>query len=134
MSFDLYIQCFRNGETASFPRQWLYEAFGAYASERIELNVMVLSYPDGGGGDLYPDKGDDVHSFSINRPRGELMFDDLFALMRRAGLALYWPSLEPSLTVTDACVIAGLPKDMVELVGPATIASSGADIIAAIKA
>ena len=131
MSFDIYVQRFRDGHAACFPRNWLEEAFDATAIKRVSSWGFSLSYPDGGGGDVYV-TGDDVHGFSIAGAWGQELFDRLFDLMRRADLVLYWPGAGPSLTVVDLGLVEHLPPDMVAALGPARTVSSGTEIISAI--
>ena len=129
MSFDIFVQRFQRGQAAHFPKIWLEHAFEAHVTKREPTWGMTLSYPDGGGGDLYF-KGEEIHGFTINRPGGRQLFNDLYGLMQKAELVAYWPSC---MIMPDISLATHLPEDMLATLGPAKSVSSGEDIVLAIK-
>jgi hypothetical protein len=52
MSFDLFLQCFQDGEPSALPLSLLERSFGPYTSVREE-NCRALHYPDGGQCELH---------------------------------------------------------------------------------
>ena len=87
---------------------------------------IILGYSGGGGGDVYIDDSEEIDGFTVNRPGGAQLFDDLFLLMRDVGAVLYWADAARCLVVAD------LSSDMLAAIGPATT-FSGSEIVAAIR-
>jgi hypothetical protein len=132
MSFEIFVQRFAEGEPTTFDRRHFDRIFAAHARDDGN-GCVVLSYPDGGGGDAYLDEEAEIDSIMISRPGGEGLFNDLYRLINEIDGVLFWPDDRPSLIVPRQSVIAELPSDMLEDVGPAVIVSSGTEIAAAIR-
>ena len=77
--------------------------------------------------DVYIDDSEEIDGFTVNRPGGAQLFDDLFLLMRDVGAVLYWADAARCLVVAD------LSSDMLAAIGPATTVFSGSEIVAAIR-
>ena len=124
----------RDGSQATFARGEFERIAGVHATVRDPKHRFIaLTYPDGGGGDVYIDNADEISGFTINRPGGTGLFDDLFQLMSCVGAVLYWADLPPCLAVVETDAVTHLPADMLAAIGPARVVSSGAEIIAAIR-
>lgn len=134
MSFEIYVQRFQNGEKASFARSHVDDLFGPRMEPHTPGEQFIeLIYSEGYGGTLNIRDGQDIDSFTVMSPGGEELFDDLYALIKRAGLVLYWPDEKPSMVIAAEEVRGDLPESMVEALGPGLLVRSGGDIIAAIK-
>jgi hypothetical protein len=92
-----------------------------------------LKYPNGGGGYVYIEDGEEIGGFTVNRPNGDELFNDLFVLMKDVGAVVYWPGEGPCIAVAEPAIIADLPSDMLEAIGPAVTVASGAEIIETIS-
>src|SRR5215475_4706580 len=127
MSFDLFVGCFRNGETAQFPRSLVDGPFEAYVSRR-EPNCLTLSFANGGQSCVFREDSNEISSFNVNRPAAASeLYVALFTIMRSATLALYMPGNCPPL-IARAEVAAHLPKSMVEKLGTPVVLQSPQEI------
>jgi hypothetical protein len=134
MSFEVYVQRFKGGEKAHFPRSEVDTVFGVHMVAHAPGERFIeLDYPTGHGGTLNIGPDPDISGFTLMSPGADEVFDDLFALMKRAGLVLYWPDRKPSMVVAAEETRAELPESMIEALGPGLLVRSGRDIIAAIK-
>ncbi|KAA0699327.1 hypothetical protein DTW90_07915 [Neorhizobium sp. P12A] len=134
MSFEVYLQRFENGNTASFARSHVEEVFGPRMTRAVnEAGMIELTYPEGGGGTLHVGIGPQISNITIFRPGGAELFDDLFVLMTRVGAVLYWPDEPPCLAIATKDADANLSADMLAALGAGILVHSGRDIIAAIK-
>jgi hypothetical protein len=134
MSFDVYVQRFHAGSRTAFSRRHFDRIFSAHVVARDAVNrCITLGYPDGGGGDVYIDGGEEIDGFTVNRPDGVQLFDDLFQLMGDVGAILYWPDTAPCLVVAEPTIVTDLPSDMLAAIGPAITVCSGSEIMAAIR-
>lgn len=133
MSFDIFVQCFRNHEVATFKRAVLEEIFGPYVVDR-RPSFMRAEFPDrGGGAEIYSDDEDDLDSVMFTHGGGDPLFDAIYRLVDRIKGVVYWADLPPCCAVTDAATLSHVPVDFIEGCGPAVVAKSGAEIIAAIQ-
>ncbi|MBZ5762098.1 hypothetical protein LAV84_23005 [Rhizobium sp. VS19-DR104.2] len=134
MSFDVYVQRFHAGSQSTFSRRHFDRIFAERLVARDTVHrCITLGYPDGGGGDVYIDHCEEIGGFTVNRPGGTQLFDDLFQLMRDVGAVLYWADASPCLVVADPMIVTDLPSSMLTAIGPATTVFSGSEIIAAIR-
>ena len=119
MSFDIFVQCFRNREVATFKRAVVEEIFGPYVTRRGPGGeIERVKYSDGGGAEIYGDKQDDLVGISFDHCGGDAFFDALFQLADRIKGVVHWPGVGPSSVITDAAVLEHLPADFVEGCGP----------------
>lgn len=134
MSFDVYVQRFHAGSQTTFSSRHFDRIFAERVVACDAANrCLILGYPDGGGGDVYIDDCEEIDGFTVNRPGGAQLFDDLFLLMRDVGAVLYWADAAPCLVVAEPTIVTDLPSDMLAAIGPATTVFSGSEIIAAIR-
>jgi hypothetical protein len=134
MSFDIFLQCFQDGQVATWQRSVVEEVFGGSVTDRDnDRHFMRVEFPDGGGSDIYIDNADDMDGMMFNHSGGLGFFDALWELANRIIGCVYWPAVGPSMVITNAATLTHLPPDMLEACGPPVIAKSGADIIAAIE-
>jgi hypothetical protein len=136
MSFDIYFYCFRAGSPANFSRQRFERIFAAHVIERDtsdSMECLRLKYPDGGGGYVYIKSGEEVDGFSVNRPGGNALFEDLFLLMKEVGACIFWPGFGSCLVVAELGVVADLHPHVPAGAGPVTTVNSGAEILGAIS-
>ena len=130
MSFDVWLGRFSAGTSAPFSRQCFERIFAPHVVEREPIyHRLVLSYPDGGGGDVYIEDGEEISGFTVNRPGVEGLFNDLFQLMKEVGAVVYWGS---GIVVVEPRLAADLPPVLLAAVGPAITVRSGAEIMEAI--
>ena len=132
MSFDLFLQSFRNGAPAKFPAELIEKGFGPYASAR-EPRCWVLRYPNGGFGELYVDlTHDEVSHFMVARPPDSPQFwQTLLDILELTPSCLYWPGGGP--LIAQTFVRDHLPPDMIESLGEPTLVSTPEQIVEAIK-
>lgn len=121
MSFDLFVMCFRDGKKATFKREVFEEVFGRNAVDP-DLSSGYVKYPDGGGGEIYSRSGDEIGHIMLTHFGGDMMFAAIHELADRTGSAIIWPDTRPSLAVTNAFVVADIPEDCAESIGPAYVA------------
>jgi len=121
MSFDIYLQRFRYGLTAPFPRAIAVEVLGRNATA-LPSPLRRVDYPDGGGADIYCADADEIAGLTFNHCGGTMFFAALFELAQRTGSVIYWPDLDPSIAVTDASIVEHFPGDGFDRMGPAYIA------------
>jgi|SRR5579864_324451 len=135
MSFDIFVQCFRDGEVATFKRTILEEIFGPYVTQRgSNREIERVDYPDRtGGAEIYGDREEDLKSVMFTHGGGDALYDAIYRLVERIEGVVYWPDLGPCCAVTDAATLPHLPRKFLESCGPAVVAKSGAEIIAAIQ-
>jgi len=135
VSFDVFVQCFRNGEIATFKRAILEEIFGPYATQRGPRGeIKRVDYPDrAGGAEVYGGDEEDLNSVMFTHLGGEPLYDGIYRLADRIMGIVYWADVPPCCAVTDAATLLHVPADFIEGCGPAVVAKSGAEIIAAIQ-
>src|SRR5579871_4521263 len=113
MSFDIFVQCFRNGDVAMFKRSVFEEIFGRFTVSR-EPNFALTKFPDGSGADIYVDDSDELDSIMFNHCDGDAFFDALYQLTDRIKGIIYWADEAPCSAITDAAVLEHLPEALVE--------------------
>jgi hypothetical protein len=115
MSFDIFLQCFRNGEPEPIPRE-VFDAIFAPQDAHSHLRekdpgYIVVGYPDGSGGAVYcggNKDGKDTSNMMFNHCGGEAFFNDMYELARRTRSIIFWPSENPIYLYTDPSVPAEL--------------------------
>ena len=125
MSFDIHLQCYRNGEPATFKRALVEEIFGRDSVD-LRLPLTDVGYPDGSGGQIFgADKEDDISSLMFNHCGGATFYDRLYELAHRTRSFLIWPFGDPQSAVTDEDTIADSPGLWEGPLGPAIVVHSG---------
>jgi hypothetical protein len=136
MSFDIFLQCFRDGEPTSFKRE-IFEAIflphcqnvGAYKRDPSFLRV---DYPGGSGSDIYCGKDADISCLTFNHGGGEPLFRSMYELAKQTKSVIYWPGDTPCAVVTEEATRIDLPEDFPDK-DAAPVVRSGADIIKVIE-
>ena len=138
MSFDIFLQCLRNGEEAPIPREMFDAIFGVHdthpQSRKRDPGYMFVEYPDGSGGAIYSDyeEGKDATGMMFNHCGGPSFWADLYELADRSKSVIFWPSKESFYLYTDEAVVKDVPKRTFE--GGGRLIKSGFEIVAAIEA
>lgn len=133
MSFDIHLQCYRNGEWATFKRALVEEIFGRDAVD-LRLPLTDVSYPDGSGGQIFgADEEDDISSLMFNHCGGATFYDRLYELAHRTRSCLIWPFGDPQSAVTDVKTIADSPGLWEGPLGPAIVVNSGRELAEGIQ-
>jgi hypothetical protein len=132
MSFDVFVQTFRNGKFHGISRQQVRDAFGAHLVEP-EPNFWQLRYDDANSCDLYLNAHDSdtslVHGFTVNRPCGDhRLWDSLASILTLDNVVLYFPGGRAPL-VAHSSVAPHLPPEMIEALGEPIAITSGKEIL-----
>ena len=136
MSFDLYLQSFRDGEAAGIPIDAIRSAFGSALTE-LEDDFWQVVYGPADSSDLFlrPLASDPelIHNISIHRPCCDArLFRAIWTLLEFPGTCLYFPGETPPLT-RDASMADSMPADMVEALGTPILIDSAEAIPIAIQ-
>ena len=134
MSFDIFVQRFRDKEPATFKRSDFEDIFGAYVIRReSDPGFVEVKFPDGSVADVYVSEQENVDSIMFNHCGGEAFFQALYQLADRIKGCIYWPDLGPSSVVTDATTPVHLSPDFAEALGPPIVVTNGVGILEAIQ-
>ena len=134
MSFDVYVQWFRDGAPDGVPEERVRDSFGDALKSEDDLGWR-LSYGDGMTSDVYLSRHDDgsVHGITVNRPVGAVeLWDALYDLLALQNAVFYFPG--GGLFVRAAKTGVHLPAEMVEVLGPPTCVTSPDDLLRALTA
>ncbi len=130
MSLDIHLQCFRNGEPATFKRTLVEEIFGRDAVN-YRPPLTNVSYADGGGAEIYgADDGDDIQSLMFNHFGGKSFFNALYELARQTKSVVLMVTETLPVAVTDQETIAHLPAGFTDGLSSPVIVSSGRELAA----
>ena len=133
MSFDIHLQCYRNGESATFKRALVEEIFGRDAVD-LRLPLWNVGYSDGSGGQIFgADKEEDISSLMFNHCGGPIFYDRLYELAHRTRSCILWPFGDPQSAVTDVKTIADSPGLWESPLGPAIVVNSGRELAEGIQ-
>ena len=132
MSFEVFVQCFTNGERDGVPDLEIQKAFGSHLSVQDEKWWRAY-YDELNSSDILvqrlPADRRLVHFMSVQRPCGDpRLWDALVAILRLGHFVLYFPAKKPPLLIPDESVARHQPKDMVESMGKLVPVRSGQDI------
>lgn len=131
MSFDLFMMCVRDGETATFTRK-LFEEIMSRDAIDPELPMRDVTYPDGSGSHICGADRDVMDGVSFNRPGGYTFYDHLWELADRTNSFFTWPDTGRSIAVTRSDMIAHLYEGAAESFGPPYVARTGKELAHAI--
>jgi hypothetical protein len=109
MSFDIFLQCFRAGEPASFKRALFEEIFGRHAVNP-DPPFTDITYADGGAA-IHGAEVDDIQHMMFNHCGGDTFFAALHELADCTRSVILWPDEEPCLVAADPAAIENLPTD-----------------------
>ena len=134
MSFEIFLQRFRNGNTANFPRKYIEVAFEKnILTHEPDFCCISLVYSNDYGGEIYVSNNEQIDGFSVNRPgKNPAFWSSIYEIMCKAELVLYWPG-DSSMVVTEATLSEHIPPDMLTTLGPPRLVNSGAEIIEKIE-
>jgi hypothetical protein len=137
MSFQVYLQSFRDGAPAGIPRDAVRTAFGRFIHE-TEPSFWTARYDAENSCEIAVTmlKGDQqlVHQLCVERPCGdERLWDALAAILKLGTVVLYCPGDAPPLVAAQS-VVGHLPQDMVEALGLPVCVQNGKEIARHIEA
>jgi hypothetical protein len=133
MSFDIFLQCFRDKAPATFERSNFEDVFGAYiVSRESNPGFVGVKFPDGSHADVYISELENIDGLMVNHCGGDAFFQALYQLADRTKSSIYWPGSAPSSVVTDDATVLHLPEGFAENFGT-TVVKDGAGIIGAIQ-
>jgi hypothetical protein len=137
MSFEVYVQCFKDGESGVVPCQQVRDAFGSFLTE-TGPSRWQLYYGMGDCCDvrLTVDDKDKtlLHGFTVERPcSDERLWDALTSILTLGNLVLFIPADCPPF-VGDNRVAQHLPPDMIEGMGQPKCVTTGKELLDALDA
>lgn len=130
MSFDVYLQCFRNGAPAGIRRDAIRAAFAPHLQE-AELDRWVLHYSPSDSAALHLSAAGlgaaSVHHLTVARPCRDLrLWDGLAALLQTEHTVFYCPGAD-ALVVATLEALAHVPPELSDcFADPAVVITSGA--------
>ncbi|HKX06957.1 MAG TPA: hypothetical protein VJN67_02130 [Stellaceae bacterium] len=129
MSIDILLQCFRDGEPATFKRELVEKIFARDAND-YRPPLTGVRYADGGGAEIYgADNGDDIQNLMFNHFGGRTFFNPLYELARETKSVVLMVTESNPIAVTDQETADHLPPGFAGLSTPA-IVSSGTELAA----
>lgn len=130
MSFDIFMQPFRNGQPAPFDRSLIKEAFGPDAKVG-DGEISDIVYPEGDRAEVFGAEEPTIQSgLMFSHAGGDRFFEGLWRLAERTGSIIYWPDEGPQCAVTNADTIKHIPTEMLETIGPAEVVHNGRELSA----
>lgn len=136
MSFDIFLQCFRDGEPKSIPRDVFEAIFLPHCQDasayRRDPSFLRVDYPGGSGSDIYCGKDTDIASLMFNHGGGAPLFQSMYELAQQTRSVIYWPGETPCAVLTEEATRKDLPEDFPDR-DVAPVVHSGADIIKTIE-
>ncbi len=136
MSFDLYLQRFRNGEAAGVAVEVIRDAFGKHVVE-MDDDYWQVQYEVDESSDIFlqalPDDASGIHTISIHRPCKDVrLWNGLYMLLELSGTIIYFPGCAAPLT-RDPLADITMPTGMRESLGKPVIVQSGLEIFQAVE-
>ena len=134
MSFDIFIQCCRDGERASFNRELVEEIFGRRALDPPPY-FRGATYLDGRAEIFGADEADEIDGLMCSHSSGMTFYEALYELADRTGSVIFWPSDGPWAAVTKEATLAHLPPGAFDQDGrPPSVVASARELVALISA
>ncbi len=127
------MQGFQNGETAPFKRAIFDEIFAPHIVLGREDGVWRLAYPDGSGGEVYGVDKEDIDCVMFTHCGGDALFDGMLLLADRIKGVIHWPGEGVASVITDPAVMAHLPQELIESIGPPALVHDRAGIYETIR-
>ena len=132
MSFEVYVQCFENGEPAGIPRDFLRRVFSGFLTEPEENYWCVQYGPhDSCNLALSPlgNARDEVYQITVERPcKDARLWEALILLLGHKNTVIYFPGCEGPLLL-KLTVAEHMPPAMLKDLGEPRLVSKGSDII-----
>jgi hypothetical protein len=133
MSFDVFVQCFQDGQpVAALSREAVRELFPVSGPDS---DVWDVRYDQRNFTDIYVGAPDDtlIARFMVNRPcKDPRLWDALLTILRMGHVVLYYPDCKGPI-VADESVVPHLPASMSEGFGEPRIVTSADQIVEAIR-
>jgi hypothetical protein len=135
VSFEVYLQCFANGEPAGVSRAALADLF---AIDRVQRHndEWEADYGDCGCDIMVVplDQDDElIHQITIERPCQDMrLWESVYRTMTLGSVILYFPGDVAPLAVNDT-VGGNMPQDLREALGEPVIISGPEEIVAYIE-
>ncbi|HZF32301.1 MAG TPA: hypothetical protein VE914_00705 [Candidatus Angelobacter sp.] len=131
MSFELYVQCFEQGESSSFPRDVVDRVFTPVVIRRSPESIDI-QYGALNSSTIYMAAEGDLSDFMVHRPCGDRrLFQALLEILRSGALVLYWPGGPPLIGRPETA--DQLPPDLVHALGKPIVVESPEAIMTAIE-
>jgi hypothetical protein len=134
VSFDIYVQWFRDGASDGVPEERIRESFGDALKVEDDMGWR-LSYGHDMTSDIYLSRRDDgaVEGITVSRPVvASELWQALFDLLGMQSAVFFFP--DGGLFVRSEGAGEHLPPSMLEALGPPTLVASAADLIRAVNA
>jgi hypothetical protein len=141
MSFDIFVIAADRDGSGRFERRIVEQAFGRF-TPHIADDYWCLHHPN--GEEIFAtvsiDEGDLIESFSVNRPPSFEWFPEfwqaLFEVLQATRTFLVWPALgaNPTYCVANPELLANMPAELTDGMGPPATARCAQDIDLAIAA
>ncbi len=136
MSFQVYVQVFRNGEAAGMSLDAIRDAFKGHLVE-IEDDYWQARYGDDEASDLFlnplPRDSTLIHSLSIDRPcRDDRLHDAIWELLAVEGAVFHVPGGKAAL-VRDPRAGDAMPGDLRSALGAPVMIRNAQDIARSIE-
>jgi hypothetical protein len=134
VSFEVYVQWFRDGEGDGVPEERVRELFGEALKAEDELGWR-LSYGPDMTSDVYLSRREDgsVEGITVHRPvDAPELWQALFDLLGVQNAVFFFPDGGLFVRSTDAR--AHLPPDMTEALGSPVLVTSAADLVRTLDA
>ena len=137
MSFDLYVQSFKDGAPVGIPLDFIRQIFGAHLSE-VEPDYWTLTFAANESCSLFPsflnDTTDLIQSLSIGNPCDELdLWQCLLDLMGFGHTVLYFPGCSGPL-VLDLLTVSHMPSDLLASLGTPNVVDTAHGIQELVRA
>jgi hypothetical protein len=137
MSFEAFVQCFKDGEFAGFPSQQIRDAFAPYAIDDSPYDWRIF-YDQQNYSDVmessHPTDTALICGFTVHRPCGGVrLWDTLATILKSGNFVLYFPASCPPL-IADERVAQHLPPDMIESLGKPKVITTGQEILDELRA
>ena len=134
MSLEIFLQCYRNGDRATFKRALAEEIFARHAIN-YSPPLLRVDYADGSGGEIYgADNGEDIPGLMCTHCGGATFYDALYELAHRTRSVIFWPSGKPMCAITEGTAIGDInPGFREEPLGPPIVVKSGRELALGIQ-
>ena len=130
MGFEVYLQCFKDGQKADISRRKISSLFAAFA-KKVESHIWDVTYTRNNTCTLYLYRSSNksrIEGFTVDRPCGDLrLWNALYELLCLKGVVLYYPG-GPTPLVAHESTSGMLPADMIEAIGQPRMVRSGKEI------
>lgn len=130
MSFDIFLQFYRNGEPATFKRSVFDEIFET-ETDQNDPDFVQPEYPDGSGGDIYVGEND-IQCIMFNHCGGDIFWAKVYELLYVTQSLVFWPAGGPAAVVGRADALKHLPSGFDEMFGKIHVVANARELEALI--